>query len=537
MKQLFIGLICFILLGTNGFDAQASFQAVPTPGNIRTSLVAPTQNLWSNLLDILAGRRRAYSEDQVVVMVRNARDQKPLAGATVQIGEALGVPFENNQTTTNAEGVAIFTNSWLKGKSFPVSAFKEEFGAASILNTNANRIEMQLEPHVKNEDFAFVEGKFYGWPTGYNKSTLEVGVFLPGISPASLLNFDPQQIVSSYKVEIDVYGKRLVPGNVVMPLQNKRYLLFPVTIEKETFVMPLKKGTAAHMSAVMGAVSISDAISLMKEKDFLGLINLADLTHVDWTERMEIAGNQRFDINVKRAIRKKLFSAKYENVPAKLDVVAIAGADPKGDLADLIATDVKSLKSEDLRNGRGAISLGGLTDMVKNSYIFSAFFDRNQFDPKLKDQFSTRALTGRLQRIDGNQIKADKMLQIIKSGSVSSDHRTFNFSSPNAPAAGLNADLLLLNIYAEVPNETTQGRVRKMIWTALLPGNSTSAQLPNIGKPVLPSKAVRESDQEVKFYWEVIAVKSRSTSQWKSEFNLKVALDNLEYVSSMAQKF
>ncbi len=524
------GLIFFSLAFIfSAGNAQASFQMFQAPPQIKTDNGPTGIQSWQDFFDLLSGKPKPAA-DQLFVTVKNAETGEPLAGATVLVGAQEGNPFPGNKVLTNEKGVATFQNGFFKsGQAFTLTASKDGFANVSKIDTVANTAELSLLPQLKGDEFSFLEGKVYGWPSGYNKKTLEVGFFLPGIRPESLLNFDPQQIVSSYKVEMDVYGKRMVPGNVVMPYQEKRYMIFPITLNKPEFTMPLPRGLTAHMSAAIGAVPIGDAIDAIRSKDFLGVLNLATITHVNWTDRMTVNGNQRFDITASQALQKGMLSARYAGIPDGLDVVAISAADPTGDRGDLVAVDVKSLKSEDVHGGTGSISLAGLPG-AQSSYIFSAVFDRRQFAVKRPTDITRRALTGRLQKVSGTSVELSKVLQVIQPENVSADHRDYRFTSPNT--AGVNADFLILTVYAEVPNPLTQGKIRKVLWSAVLPGNATSVKLPDLGKPVLPAPG-----EDWAFFWEVVAVKSNSAAQWNSGFDLSSSLSGLEYVSSMAQKF
>ncbi|NUM89367.1 MAG: carboxypeptidase regulatory-like domain-containing protein, partial [Bdellovibrionales bacterium] len=358
--------------------ARAEFQLAPARGNV--TITQETSHFWKDLWDTLSGHRPRLSGDLLVV-VKDSSTGLPIPGAQVMVGEARGVPFEGNTATTDGEGVAAFTHAVLReGKTVTVTASRDGYANLSVLNARGNRMEIGLVRQAPAA-WAFLDGDVKGWPTGLDRKTLEVGFFLPGVRPETLLNFDPYQIVSSYRVEIDVYGKRLVPGNVVMPPQDKTYMIFPVHIEKPSYIMPVPTGFEAHLTAIAGNVPLGKAMDAMKEKDFLAVLNLTTLTHVTWTPRARVNGNMRNDLTLDIPLRQKAATASFANVPGKMDVVAISMADPSGDRGDFAPLDVKSIKSEAMKGGRGSVALALPAQQRQDDshWVFAALFDRSQF--------------------------------------------------------------------------------------------------------------------------------------------------------------
>lgn len=491
-----------------------------------------------NFLRSLAGQY-ALPLGDVAITIKDASTGAPLAGVTVLLGSEEGIPFKGNKLTTDSAGRVAFSAPELQSHpTLSVTAKKLGYAVTTIYSTNANTVEMALQPDPNPNAYGFLQGKLLGFPPGYNSRTMELGIFLPGFRIESLLNFDPQQIVSSYKVPVDIYGERQIPGNVVFPPQDKTYIFFPVHLEKPEFIMPLPIGMKTHMSGIVGAVNISDAISAMKERDFLQILNLATLTHTNWTsERVTVNGHANFDLTVQQAITQKAITSRYQNIPARLDAVAITMVDPTGDRGDFIPVDVKSLKSESISGGRGSIQLGKLNQNYTH-YVFTGLFDRNQFahakrPDGLPSATKKRAITGSIVKLDGsNSANQQSFFQIMQTQQAAKDARFYRFTSPNNTAAGIQANFLILNVYSEKYNELTRGRSRHIFWTAVLPGTSTEVTLPKIDNfPILPEPDIKNEEA---FYWEVIAVKGSTTD---TTLNTKAALDSLEYLSNTVDLF
>lgn len=491
-----------------------------------------TPGFWAAFTSLLRGEKTETADLTVKVLDESGR---PLKGATVLVGQKKGEPFADNQAVTDETGNAAFADEKLRlGAALTVTATKSGYSSLSIISNKTNSIELGLTKFKAERDYGFLSGKVNGFPPGHGRGELEFGLFVPAFRPEALMNFDPQQFVSSYKVEIDVFGKREVPGNLVLPPQSKWYGIVPISLSKPEFLMPLSLGTKSYMSAVVGAVGISDAMDAIKQKDFLKALNLAYFTHVGWTtRRVNVDGNEKFDVNATQEVSAKASAAKFAGVGAKLDLVALSLFDPAGDQGDFVALDVKGLKSEEIKNGAGKIKLGLLKQRKTKDdfYLFAALFDRAQ----LADKNSTsRSIVGSLQKLDHNadepvsQFKA--FLRPIKSNGVKSSNREYRFTS--SAASGISPDFVLVNIVSEKKNEFTMGTTRNVIWSSVIPGDAESLSLPDLGKPVLPTP---DASKEEKFLWEVIAVKSGSAQ--RAELDVQSALRDLQHVSSLSQKF
>jgi len=507
-----------------GLADEYGFQAKT---NTHAAAVRAPENFWSrlgSLLDPSSGQEAADVSVKVVDAAGN-----PLAGATVLVGSGRGTPFAGNEAQTNASGVASFSDASLRGGQLPsVTVSKEGYSNFTLAAPTAGELEITLPKYSNDADFAFLEGEVKGFPPGYPSNVLELGFFVPAFRPESLLNFDPQQFVSSYTTTINVFGEREVPGNVVLPTQRKRYGFIPISLSKPEFIMPLNLGLKAHMTALAGAVPIGDAIGAIKNDDFLGAINLASFTHVAWTnEQVEVTGPQRFDLTVNQEIAPKALKAKLSGLPGKLDVVAVSLTDPSREKSDFVALDVKAVKAEGVQNGATTVDLGTLKNRRDGDalYVFSGIFDRAEFTNK---DATKRWIVGSLADVKGSDATFAQFLSPVRAGTVANANRDFKF--PSAVNGALVPDLVLVNIVSEKKNAETRGLSRKVIWSAVLPGSASEMKLPDLGRPVLPAP---DQSREESFRWEVIAVKASSAKG----ADIQSTLRNLQHVSSLSQKF
>lgn len=537
MEDFMRTIILFSLLAILSIPAKAEisdsyqFQA-------KTQQITATQSFWGNFWNILRGKETPRSAD-LTVKVINSTDGSPLQGATVLVGNKAGEPFAKNEMITDANGMAFFSDPELKsGKAFTITAYTNEFGSFSLMDNKTNSVEISLQPITRGPSHSFLQGKLLGFPPGYGQGELEIGMFIPGFRGESLLDFDPQLIISSYKVEIDVFGKRQVPGNVVMPRQRKRYGIIPFSIEKPEFIMPLSNGFTAHMSGIVGALPIGGAVDAIKEKDFLGVLNLTNLTHIGYTERMTVRGNERFDVQANTQLESKAVKAQLTGVAPKLDAISVSLFDPANDRQDYIPMDVKALKWEQITNGNGLIKLSTLKERrdLDSYYVFTGLFDRTQLGES-RSNVNSRFLVGALQQVNNSNLSApfNGFLKIIQSSGVGMGNREFRFTTAANPNASLSPEMVLLNIVSQKRNLETQGVTRTVLWSAVANGNFEKFSLPDLGRPVLPNPDVANGEV---FFWEIIALTTDTKqSEQARSLDLQTSLRNLHHVSSLVTKF
>jgi hypothetical protein len=475
--------------------------------------------------DIFRGKTPRAAD--LVVTVTDT-DGHPLAGASVLAGQSAGVPFPGNVATTAADGTASFTSDSLRGP-VTVTASLAGFSTVSLLNSSANTVAIALQRNPDERGYGFLRGHLNGIPQT-SGSSLDVGFFVPAARPETLLNFDVQSFVSSYTVKVNVYGDRNIPGNVVLPTQTKFYGIIPISISKPDYVMPLPSTTEAHMYGIAGNVPISQAVSLVQNKDYLGLLNVVQLTNVGWTrDRVQVHGNDNFDINLSHVVQPGQLTAQLSGLsgPNRLDAVAVSLVDPSGDKGDYVAMDIKALRSEDLHNGAGSLRLGAIRSRaaLANSYVFTALFDKTQMQNS-----SSRWVVGSVRPASSSAIPFSKFLSPIRTQGVTQANRDYRFTSP--AANGVTPDLVLVNIVSEKNNPETMGKTRTVLWSALVPGATDHVTLPDLGRPVLPPP---DSSKGETYHWEVISY--RTSTGHANGVNLQASLKDLQDVSTLIQAY
>jgi len=350
--------------------------AEPSLPQIEAHTVAAPASAWRAFVDTLRGLHPLTGDLQVTV---TDADGHPLAGASVLAGQSLGSPFTGNQAVTDASGIATFTDPSLRGLPVTVTASLNGYATTSLLDNKNNSVRIALSRNPDERGVGFLRGKLNGIPK-LGGGTLELGFFIPAATAESMLNFNIDSFVSSYKVKVNVYGDRDIPGNVVLPSQTKFYTIVPISIAKPDFIMPLPTSMNAHMYGLAGGISIQQAVKVVQSKDYLELLNIVSLTNVGWTrDRVQVHGNENFDINVSHAVVPGQVTARLSGLAGtKLDAVAVSLVDPSGDKGDFVAMDIKALKSENMQNGGGSMSLGQVrtrrAGADSNFYVFTALF-------------------------------------------------------------------------------------------------------------------------------------------------------------------
>lgn len=475
-----------------------------------------SDTFWSSFWDQLSGKQKISTDLRVTVL--HAETGAPVKNAQVLVGSKKGIPFANNFISTDESGVALFQDASLReGNTFPLTIAKSGFTTVSIMQSKSGEIEVRLQELASEQDFAFLQGKVTGFPTGISSDRLELGMFLPAFRPESMLNFDPRQFITSFKVKINLYGERDIPGNLVLPPQSKRYGLLPISVSKPEFIMPLATGTNAYMGALVGDANISQAVSAMQKKDFLEAINLARFSQVGWTtRRVDVKGSERFDVAVKHEVEQAAALATLNGIGEKLDAVAIAMIDPAGDQGDFFPLDVKATKWEQIKNGTTSIKLGLLRQRKSSDkfYVFTGIFDRN-----VMQATNSKWIVGSMQPLPNSKLSTQfkGYFQKIEARGVSNANREYRFTNPTNSSLKLSPDLTIVNIVSEKKNESIQGITRTLLWTAIIPGSSDRLSLPDLGRAVLPNP---DSSKEERFTWEVIAIKTAGQGAKEAGLNI-----------------
>ncbi|MGZ3695792.1 MAG: hypothetical protein ACXWQO_16955 [Bdellovibrionota bacterium] len=525
-----------------------SLQALAAPGDaylfqLKTQNT-PRSSVTPSFWDLVSGRAKLDAD--LTVKVTDAATGQPLAGTAVMVGTKNGDPFAENILRTDDQGNAIFTNEALRnGNHFPITAGKAGYTLLTLFQNANNVVEIALQPIPAEKDFSFLQGKVTGFPPGFGSGSLELGLFLPATRPEGLLNFDLSLFVSPYKVKVDIYGQRDVPGNVVMPDQHKWWGLIPINISKPDYIMPLPRGLETHMAAMVGSVPISPAVSAIKDKDYISVLNMATFNHVGWTNRrMTVKGDESFNLNASHEVTPGAITSKVSNVPDNLDVISISLVDPEGDGGDFVAMDLKALKAEEVKNGTAQFKLGMIKNRLQGAgyYIFTGIFDRKQLGgfQFLNQPVATtpdyRWIVGSTKPVGSSTRTADtrfsSFLKQMKPTSVGGGNREYHFTSPNS--SKLSPDLMIVNIVSEKQNSVTHGKTRSILWSSLVPGAVTDLSLPDLGRPVLPNPDTSNGER---FFWEVIAMKLRQRAKPETAIDLQSALRNVEHVSSFTKAF
>ena len=475
---------------------------------------------------------------EITVLVRDANTEAPIAGTKVLL--SFGRDANGVLDVTDQQGIARFPIvAGADVNSVTFTTAHSDFHKLTVFEVMGQSFELFLQPNPRVEDYVFLEGKFIGWPTGVSVTRAEAGLFLPAFQANTLLDLNLNRVISSHTVPMTVVGNTFqIPGNLVLPPQDKKYGFFTIHLEKPRFIMPVRLGTEGYMVGLMGDVSIKGLVDRAREKDYLGAMNLTRFSKLDWTQWRTVNGAAEFDIPVNRFLQRNKVESNHQTIPAGLDLVAFSLLDPMGDQKALVPMDIKAMSAAAInrgptrmsRNPKGVLRLSGLTQSPTGAqtYVFSAILDKEQFATNPGEEL---VFSGALTRANKEVTGLIRYMGLITQNSVSADHREYQFSLPAIPeltATDLEPEFLVVNVFSETKLTNPKVSLRKLIWASVLPNNSRggSIRLPLIDRsPVLPTPGPNE-----KFYWEVIAVR-RTLSHNGGVWDSTVSLSNLEHVS------
>ena len=498
------------------------------------------------------------SGETLRVRIFDSTTSLPLESATVLIGERAGIPFAGNIAATGSGGGAEFRAAEIAtAAQLSVTAHKAGYQALTIQATRGREVDLFLAPDPRIEAFHFLRGTFTGWPTGIGRTQVEIGLFLPAFRASTILNFDLSQIVSTYKEEIRVLGQAVkVPGNFVLPPQDKVYNFIPVHLEKPNYAMPLASDTQTHMSAIVGDAALASVVTEIRAKDFLAAVNHVNFTKLQWSTWTSVTGDAALNINASRQLAAQSLTSRHGALPPELDLVVFSMLDPTGEGRALVPMDIKSRAREvkdtngaaestsaapslldralawwstETKTDRREVKLTSLTvdPQGAKSYVFSALVDQKQFAERPVSNLRFSVALSPVTLEGGRKVaQTDKYLGLATLKSVSADRREFAFEfseeAANAP------EYLVLNLVVVAKDEALATETRRLVWTTILPPGARSLRLPE-----LPGVSLAAGPGE-SLLWEVLAIR-RGLAKTDGLWDSVVTIENLKQLSHSIQ--
>ncbi len=478
-------------------------------------------------------------------------EARPMENALIQIGDAPGVPFADNQMITNASGIATV--------SIPEIAFDQELsvtisahgfahvtfsGKIDSTHVGQHKFSLQIHRHRDFSDIRTVTGKFSGWPQGVSKSRVEIGLFLPSFNVETLVGFDLGNLISPRMEEISVAGRTVqVPVNLVLPTQSKRYGIFPIRLSKPNFNIPLDAQMQNRFLGAAGSLPMRKLVNLAQKKDYLSIMNLVEFTRIGYTDMQFVEGNPNMPISLSTRLVQKKLENKVANFPSGLDLVAMSLFDPDTTLQTLLPVDIKAAKNPAL-TGHMQLAFPENARLESDAYVFNAAVEQRQLTQDLIEDLNfSAALTAVTWNGSKFEVTESEFLPLVHLGEADVNARVFPFAIAVAPTLGAvpttratptQAEYFVFNLYSIAKNAGEKTQLRRVIWSAIVPSSAQEVRLPDLGRG--GGISMPEMAHPQTFYWEVVAIRRNMSHNGGSGWDSTVSLRNLRQVSHARKK-
>lgn len=278
---------------------------------------------------------RGPADNELVVDVLDERDRSPVAAARVLVGESLQSPQQDSVTAfTDAQGRARFAPlSGLKA----VTVERPGLLRFSVVGVApGSRLTAYLRAPRDQASDILANGTLTGWQDRGNR--VKAGLVFRTLEAADLLEFNLSSLISTLEDTIDVFGKRRVPSNVVLPDQRVSIVIGSIRLNKPDFRLPMSPRQEVRLGGVQGDAAATDLIGKHRGFEILNKLRFRRLALAP--QSVDARSDFHQDLNADIALA-PAHDVTVDRPPFASDVLIAHLCDLQGDRDALLPTDVK----------------------------------------------------------------------------------------------------------------------------------------------------------------------------------------------------
>lgn len=278
----------------------------------------------------------------ITVLVLEEETMQPLQGAFVMIGSAPDVPFTGNFQTTDAAGVAQFTDAALDNPPTPpmVTAGADLRQYLTIVGADASRFILPLKRVANPASMARLDGLITGInPTANN---FHAGILIPPVRLSELFNVRLENLFLGEECLCATCDKIILPGNVSFPQQDLFFLPPGDDIFEKTYFMDFEVGTTQHLVATTGFIDSQTLLQFVAggNPNRIALFTQLQVEGFGIVRDFPITGNATVDVPINIPLGTPV-DVSVLRTPRGSDVFVAAAADidASGGSGQIIASD------------------------------------------------------------------------------------------------------------------------------------------------------------------------------------------------------
>jgi hypothetical protein len=251
-----------------------------------------------------------------------------------------------------------------------VTAVKQGYAGATLIGARSSHVTIFLKPLERESQISVASGNVSGWQHSnfLLGKPVYMGAVFRNLNAFDLLQFQVGTLISPLKDEIDVFGKRQIPSNLVMPDQTIPIFLGSVRVNKPHYRFPMSTGHTTRLAVLQAQIDSSELVSIGQSgKADASTLNKVQFDRIGLSDIVSAAGDFKQDLHAEYALQ-AAHRVTVNPPPFPSDVVVIAVTDLQGDWQALIPTDIKApITEKELLEQRpitqGPISLRSLPAM------------------------------------------------------------------------------------------------------------------------------------------------------------------------------
>lgn len=164
-----------------------------------------------------------------------------------------------------------------------VTAWAKGYSAVSHVHTITSRINFVL-PSIPRDEYSELRGTIKGFGDLDSDTRATAGLVAKTLQVADLGSIDTSAFISPMHDEVDIFGPRNIPSNLVLPDQTIPVFFLPIRINKPIYRLPMLAGSTNRYFGLSGSVPVSEAVEAIRGGNTWDLINLMKIEKVGITE-------------------------------------------------------------------------------------------------------------------------------------------------------------------------------------------------------------------------------------------------------------
>jgi hypothetical protein len=417
----------------------------------------------------------------------------PIVGAQVLIGEAEGLPFEENVLISDYDGRVPLPQNWLSEQ--PVTIDAPGFVRATYLDLAPQVRTLKVRRRTGSKASA-KRFELKGTATGFGKlkndGIFDVSLVIQAVPRSELANISLQTMISPETDHISVMGQGTdIPSNVTIPDQTESYII-PLRFNKPSYRLYLPVGGSWNVATMHAQVPFkATADALRSGKQFIDIINTFNFVEGSINTVTLNQPSTQLDLPVNQTKYTKSVKFTAPVYAADLDLIALAMSPKNG---AYYPTDVKSVRPS------SSVKLWAPASALADGMVLAAFrkAGADTVGPE-SDQYSAIALPN-------NESRPVDAIRIVNPPQANQNQLVLDTPTPSAT---LNPVMTYgrLSIVTSISQGTMKMEAKESVWDVWAPNWVNKMDLPAQPLPKIdPSK--QKLRWEVSFDGQATAQKS-----------------------------